>query len=564
MLRKAIFTFSVSVASFVSVHAQTTYLQLNTEDQYLIDKLETQSGHLTNEVFTSIKPIQRKGAVQFLLEKRQNARELKLSSIERYNIDHAISVSGEWTPDEDGAIDSKLPWFKTFYKKQPDFIHVKTKDFFLSVNPVISAQLMSEKNSNNTGGSKYWSTRGAELRGWIAKKIGFYTYLTDNQEKVPEFVDNWITRHRAVPGADFYKKTGSTYDYFLARGYIDFAVIKDKVNVTFGYDRHFLGDGVRSLFLSDFSAPSTFLRINTKIWKLNYQNLFMELTPQYYDNPNDDRLPRKYATVHTLSVNATRWLNIGLFESVMFSRRDRFEFDYMIPVIFYRALERKEGSPDNVNIGFNFKAIVARRFQFYGQFMLDEFQSSKLFSNSGWWANKYGMQIGGKYFNAFGIKNLDLQGEINAVRPYTYSHRDSTSNYTNYNQPLAHPLGADFREVIGVLNYQPMKNLYVTVRGMYYQQGVDTGNSNYGSDIFRDYNDNRTQDFNVKMINGVKVTCASLNVNLSYELRENLFLDLGGTHREYQYDSNLFPKYTTNYFYGGLRLNIARRNYDFY
>lgn len=561
MFKKAAFSFLLASAAGIAM-AQTTYLPLNTEDYQLLDRLETRSGELTNNFFTSIKPTPRNGAVEFLLEKRKNARELNLSMIDRYNIDHAISVSGEWTPNEDGAIDSKVPWFNTFYTKQPDFIHVKTKDFFLVVNPVISAQLMHENNTTRSD-NKYWSSRGVELRGWIGKKIGFYSYLTDNQEQVPDYVDSWITRHRAVPGADFYTNPSNHYDYFLARGYIDFAAVKDHINVTFGYDKQFLGDGIRSLFLSDFSTGATFLRINTRIWKLNYQNLFMELTPQFIKTGSDDRLPHKYATIHTLSVNATKWLNVGVYESVMFSRQDRYEFSYMIPIIFYRAIERGLGSPDNVNLGINFKAIMLKHIQLYGQLMLDEFKAKELTAGNGWWGNKYGIQLGAKYFDAFGIRNLDLQGELNMVRPYTYAHYDSTSNYTHYNQPLAHPLGADFREVIGIIRYQPVKNLYVNIKGMYYQQGTDTGNMNYGSDPFLNYN-TRPQEYGVSMINGVKVTCALINLGLSYELRENLFIDLGLTHRQYQYENNLYPSYTTNYFYGGFRLNIAKRDYDFY
>lgn len=561
MLQKGLLTISFLFCAFLS-KAQTTYLPLNTEDYHLLDRLETKSGELTNDFFTSVKPVPRNGAVKFLLEKRKQARELGLSQIDRYNTDHAISVSGEWTPDENGAIDSRLPWFNTFYKKQPDFLHVKTNNFFLVVNPVISAQLMKENNSEKSGDTRYWSSRGAELRGWIAKKIGFYSYFTDNQEQVPGFVNEWIQKHNAVPGADFYTYRSNHYDYILARGYIDFAAIKDHINITFGYDKNFLGDGVRSLYLSDFSPSATFLRINTKIWKLQYQNLFMELTPQF-TKKGDELLPHKYAAMHTLSVNVTKWLNVGVYESVMFGRNDRFEFGYMIPVIFYRAIERGLGSPDNVNLGISFKAIAAKRLQFYGQFMLDEFTSKELFGGKGYWANKFGLQLGGKYFDFAGIRNLDIQAEMNLVRPYSYSHYDSNANYTHYNQPLAHPLGAGFAELTGIIRYQPVRDLYISLKGLYYNQGVDTGKANYGSDPLKDYR-TRPENYGVKLINGVKTTCASLNLNLSYELRENLFIDLGATHREYRYDSGLLPTASTTYFYGGFRLNIARRDYDFY
>lgn len=566
--------FSLLTAALVSIagfsYAQTTYLPAGQEDNPLLDRLETRSGRLTTDFFTTVKPISRKGAVQFLESQKENADSLGLSRIDRYNVDHMISVSGEWAPDENGAINSRKSWFNTFYKKQPDFLYVKTKDFFLVVNPVISGQVMTEKykeGETSTSQTLLSSSRGIELRGWIAKKLGFYTYFADNQEQMPSYVKAWTEAHQAVPGADYYQTpSNKTYDYIQARGYIDFAAIKGYLNFTFGYDKHFIGDGITSLLLSDFSSSGTFFRINTKIWKLNYQNLYLELTPQY-DRGFDQQLPHKYATIHTLSINATKWLNIGLFESVIFGRTDRYPFDYMVPIIFYRAIERYNGSPDNENLGFTAKAIVAKHLQFYGQFFLDELRTKEFFSNTGWWGKKFGLQLGAKYYDAFTIKNLDLQGELNIVRPYTYTHDDTISNYTNYNQPLAHPLGASFAQLIGKINYQPMRDLYLSAQGMYYQQSVDTNGSNLGSNIFLNYN-SRTPvntadpEHGYKLINGLKGTCMSLNVNASYELRENLFFDLGATFRHYSFTDGYFPAQTSMAGYFGFRLNIARRDYN--
>ncbi len=551
------------ISTSATVTAQTTYLQLNQEDYHMFDRIETRSGSLSDDLFLSDKPLSRKYAVSFLQEQRKEARLTGLSAIDRYNISHAISVSGEWAPEADGAIDSKHPIFKTFYKKQPDLLHVNTDDFFLSVNPIITAQLLSESNNINGSQRRFMSSRGLELRGCIAQKLGFYSMFADNQEAVPYHVQQWADSSDAVPGADFYTiGAPGKYDYLLAKGYIDFEAIKDHINVTFGYDKHFIGDGMRSLFLSDFAAGTPFLRLNTRVWKINYQNLYMELIPQYRRG-SDRRLPHKYATMHHLSANVTRWLNIGIFEAVIFDRRDRYEFSYMIPIILYRQIERSLGSPDNVVLGLNAKIIAAKHIQLYGQLLLDEFTSKQLVAGNGYWANKFGIQMGGKYFDALTIKNLDLQGEINLVRPYTYSHFDSTANYTHYNQPLAHPLGAGFAEVLGAIHYQPMKNLYLTVKGMYYVKGVDTGAANFGGNIFKDY-DTRSMDFGVGLINGVRTKCASLNFNASYELRENLFIDLGANHRRYAYENGMYPTMTTNYVYFGFRLNFARREYDFY
>src|SRR5690606_10630143 len=154
-------------------------------------------------------------------------------------------------------------------------------------------------------------------------------------------------------------------------------------------------------------------------------------------------------------INVTKWLNVGVFEGIVFGREDHFDFQYLNPIIFLRHVEGTVGSPDNAVAGFDFKANAAKKFQFYGQLLLDEFLLQVITSNSGYWANKYGYQLGVKYVDAFKINNLDLQLETNRVRPFTYSHYDSTANYTHYNQPLAHPLGANFHEFVGVLKYQP-------------------------------------------------------------------------------------------------------------
>ena len=108
----------------------------------------------------------------------------------------------------------------------------------------------------------------------------------------------------------------------------------------------------------------------------------------------------------------------------------------------------------------------------------------KLRAGNGWWANKFGIQIGAKYIDAFGIKNLDLQLEHNRVRPFTYSHFDSVANYTHYNQPLAHPLMANFQEVIGIARYQPAPKWLIEAKAIFYQQGRDSSAESYGSNIF--------------------------------------------------------------------------------
>lgn len=543
------------------LQAQSTFIPLGDNEYHLADRLETISGQLSDSLFMSTQPLSREFAVPYFLQQSTSER---LTSVDRSNLARAISISGEWTPDGNGAVDSKHPLFRVFYKKQPDLFHVHNKDFFLAVNPVFSASVSSEtyKSGDISESQTLVSgSRGLEFRGWISKKIGFYAHVTDNQDQPLSYVRNWIEAREAVPGADYYKhETGKTYDYIQARGYINFAIVKDHLDMTLGRDKQFIGDGIRSLFLSDFSSNINFVRLNTRIWKINYQNLFMELTPQYARGA-DRNLPHKYASMHYLSINATRWLNIGLFESVIFGRTDRYEFGYLNPIIFYRAAERSNGSPDNSSIGLSFKAIVTSGVQLYGQLYLDEFKSKELFSNRKWWGNKYGVQFGVKYFNALNIKNLDLQAEVNAVRPYTYAHSDTIANYTNYNQPLAHPLGSGFVELIGAATYQPWPRTGFRLNGMYYVKGVDTGGLNYGNDVFTTYNTYATE-YGVKMVNGLKSNCLLLRAGITHQLRDRLFLEAGCMYRKLSFDNDFYPAATSFSTYFSIRLNVsATSNY---
>ena len=210
--------------------------------------------------------------------------------------------------------------------------------------------------------------------------------------------------------------------------------------------------------------------------------------------------------------------------------------------------------------GLNVKANIKKKVQVYGQFLLDEFKIGELTKNTGYWANKYGYQIGLKYPDAFTIKNLDLQLESNRVRPFTYSHNDSISDYTHYNQPFAHPLGANFQEEIVIVKYQPLPKLYLQAKAIYYYQGLDLSGENFGSNIKLPYT-TRSKNYGYFVGNGDKVKSLNTAFLASYEFRENLFADINLQHRTYKIATGGNPAATI--FSLGVRWNMARRDFDF-
>jgi hypothetical protein len=268
--------------------------------------------------------------------------------------------------------------------------------------------------------------------------------------------------------------------------------------------------------------------------------------------------------MHHLDVALTKRLNVGLFEGVIFGRRDRFDFGYLNPIIFYRSIEQQNGSFDNSVAGLDAKYNLPQRIQLYGQLALDEFLLSEIKKNRGWWANKWGIQVGAKYVDAFGIKNLDLQLEHNRVRPFTYSHRDSVANYTHYNQPLAHPMGANLSEFIGIARYQPVIKWTVTAKLIYYTQGRDSSSRSFGSNIFLpNPPPYRIGDFGYDIGSGWKTNVLYASLLVSYELRENLFIEFNVVGRKQETKTPPITSDNTSILSFGVRWNMHRRDFEF-
>ena len=561
-LQKGYF-FILFIVTSVSFHAfgQTTYLAQDDKQNILLERLEIlgQKDSILN--FSKTKPFSRRQVVKAAMDYKQLHPGIVFSKTDEYNLQSLYRNNTEYIPESlRNTLASKKSIGKNFYRTPANLFEVHVKDFDLVINPVFQFVLSKESDNDE---NLFLNSRGVAIRGMVANKIGFSASIVDNQERDPIYVQAWENEFKSVPGAGYYKDfKGTGFDYFDARGYFTFNITK-YIDVAFGYDRNFIGNGHRSLFLSDFSNNILFLKLNTRIWKLNYQNLFMELHTAEPRGP-DRLLPKKYAAFHHLDVNVTRWLNIGLFEGVMFGRKSRFEFGYLNPVIFYRSVEQQNGSFDNSVAGIDFKANVLKQIQFYGQFLLDEFNFEQIRKGNGWWANKWGLQLGAKYINAFTIKNLDLQLEHNRVRPFTYSHRDSVANYTHYNQPLAHPLGANFSELIGIARYQPAPKWTILAKAMYWKQGLDTGARSFGGNIFLpNIPPYRVGDFGYEIVSGIESKTGLASLLLSYELKENLFIEASLTTRKFRVPSNSALSDNTTIISAGIRWNVHRRLFEF-
>lgn len=548
---------------FCSSHGQMQYLNNDDNALHFVDRFQ----HLYNADsirHTSFRNIRRHDVKRILNQSHNDSISIK-DDIVRSHIDNTLYFS------EDIFVKEQKGLWNTFYKNKAHFFEVNTPDFKLTINPILNVQFGRDSKSGN---SIFLNMRGFELWGDVDQKLYFYSSFFEHQSNFFNYIDPFIEKYKSIPGQGNYKPfTGSlfpsenSFDYANTQAYLGYKITKHS-HLELGHGRFFIGNGMRSLLLSDFANNYFYLKFGFRIWKIQYQTIFAELNNgSSRSTVGDMLLPKKYKATHYLSFKPSPKFEIGIFETVVFAREDHFEFQYLNPVILYRTVEFSLDSPDNVLIGFNANWQALPKTSFYGQLILDEFRTSELFSGNGWWGNKIGYQVGVKHFDLFGIKTLDFQTEFNRVRPYTYSHNKtseffpdlSVSSYSHNNQALAHPLGANFSEVIVKLRYQPFQKFVLNARYIYSIVGRDN-NSNTGGDILIT-NTSRESNFNNQLHQGAKSKISHIDLSLSYELYQNLYLDGFVKIRS---DENItLEDINTSYFGTGIRYNISNRQIDY-
>ena len=540
---------------------KTTNLPLNDDTHRILERLEIKISNFS-DLHNQIKPVSRRDARSFVVQ----ADTFDWGSRSRRSQFDIAYVLNDNNDEDSTTRRSKKPFLKRFYRSPAHLYEVRGKHLYLNINPIFHFTVGVEHH-RRAYNLIFLNRRGVAVRGNIADKIYFYTDIIDSQAGYPTYVRDRILAEAAVPGMGFYKQYNSSFtaaqndgvDYLMAQGSIGFSIIK-QIGMQMGHGRNFIGSGYRSLFLSDFSSNYFYLKFNTRVWKIHYQNIFAELI-QNHERGSNRVFPKKYMTAHYLSIHILKNLNLGLFETVIFDRKNGFELQYLNPLILYRFVEQAVGSPDNVLLGLSWQYNFLKRFSFYGQFILDEFSFRQMTTTNpaekGWWANKYGLQAGIKYIDVAGVDHLDLQVEYNTVRPYTYTFRDSSANYTHYNQPLAHPLGANFQELIAILNYRPAPKLRIRVQWNYARYGLDTLESNWGKNVHLPYG-TREQEYGNRTGQGIRTNLFIGLLWASYQIRHNLYLDLQYRYRREKAILDTLD-HTAHILSFGVRWNISER-----
>ena len=460
--------------------------------------------------------------------------------------------------------EQKLPKYKSWVGSRlfnDSWFKMSGKNYELSLDPYFDLSLGHE----TTIGQQIWSNkRGFYFNGRFGSKIKVHSYLQEGPIKPEPFINDYILNNGTRPGEGPAKFEGpEVIGKYLSFGGIEYKASKF-VDLTFAHGKNFLGDGYRSLVLSDIGANYLFGRIDFHLGKkVNYTAIVAEFVDEV---PTGARVRRKkYGSYHYLDVALSKNFHLSVYEAVIWggdsASRNTLEFNYLNPFAVMRPLEFDLGSPDNVLIGTGFKYTPTKSVTLYSQLLLTEFKYSEFFGGNDWWANKYALQGGAKFHNFKFAKNLFFQLEYNHIRPFTYNHWSSLTSFSNARQPLAHPGGSNLQEAILIANYR-FKRWNMNFKSIYKKSGLENSDStSVGSDVLRSYYDRESEYGNV-IGQGIPYQQFHNTLSISYLINPSnmMFLEAGVVNRHQIIDGDALQQ---NYFFFGLKTTISNIYYDF-
>ncbi|MGY6562207.1 MAG: hypothetical protein ACXITV_08875 [Luteibaculaceae bacterium] len=325
--------------------------------------------------------------------------------------------------------------------------------FTMTIDPLLNAYMGQDVRVDNPDRNLYQNTRAFVVRGTVGSRFGFESFFFENQSFHPLYQDLYIRQFGVVPGqgrTKAFKQTG--FDYAQAYGNMSFKVA-DWLLIRAGSGKHFFGDGYRSLLWSDNTFSYPFLQFSSKLFNnklsANWIHASLQDLTRIPDNSEREGLfIRKNASLMYLEYSPKENIRLSIFESVMWQRWDSlnvqpFNAKQLIPLPLFNSLTEGFLSENHALLGINAAWRPLDDLTLFGQLAADNSTSDRL-----------GYQLGFKWKNV-GIKGVNIHAEYNVAGQDLYSSEFLFQYHGHYNQPLAHPMGNNFEELVVALYLNP-------------------------------------------------------------------------------------------------------------
>lgn len=404
--------------------------------------------------------------------------------------------------------DSSQNWFiRKIFKEH--LVEVKKEDhsFYLDFMP----DMLIGKQFGSVSKNLWTNTRGMQLGLSIKDKFTLYTNFFENQAIPASYIYQMANTNKAVPGQGtykYYQKDG--LDWMNATANMTYA-LNPALQLSLAYDKIHIGEGYRSMLLSDNSFNFSHAKVSGEFGKLQYNSIwaFMNdrMNPKSEDieNPETKRLGDgvKYGAFQYIDYNFLENFSAGVFLSNIWT-----------------SLGETSDRKINSNYGLNLKYLPVKQLVLYGQLLADDADFKRM-----------GYQLGAKTFDLFAVSRLNLTLEYNQATPYTYQSSNNRVNYSNHGEALAHPRGANFKELVGIATYK-WRRFDIYLQGLYSKYGQDpTNDANFGGNIFKQQ---MPENPSFSTGQGQAVNLVYLESRLAYIInpKYNLRIELGMIRRQ--------------------------------
>ncbi len=458
------------------------------------------------------------------------------------------------------------------YKNGQDFFSSEGDGYGIQVSPVLyldadRVSQSTEEDPSTAGASDdgltaWRNTRGIRAAGHLGDHLFFETRVEENQ-RVDPVADRSLVSQRI---GQRYFRDSRLFDYWVVTGV---AGVRTKyVEIRAGRDRNLWSAGRGALLVSNVPTTYDQIQLRTRVWRLQYTNVFASLSDQSLPRDSVSGMHRdKYGVFHRLAIDLPGRVQIGLSEASILAptaedRGPGFYMAFFNPIIFIRAVDFEEGSPANMLIALDAQWVPISGIQLYGQFMLDEFRAGELFSSRGWINNKWG-GLAGIHFAGLGIPDLELRAEYARVRPYTYSSRDAQRAHVHFFGNVGHTFGPNSESVAVWADYRPSDRITASVFATVARRGRNDGDVNWGGDPLVPYIQDAPLEYGVTLGQGIRQTETRLEGRVGYELLPSLVLEAtAGFTRIGDAGNPAFARRYTS-FGGGLRWSLPYSNARF-
>ncbi len=353
-----------------------------------------------------------------------------------------------------GQLDYKSRFLRKL--KTEHLLQVDSSDFKISFDPLF---LFEYGPDIVNGDTLFRNTRGVRVSASIGRSFYLETSFLENQSRYPLYVREFTDSLKVFPQqgrAKPFKVNGS--DFAMAWGSLGWRPTAWMM-IRAGHDKFFVGNGYRSLLLSDNAFVMPFAQLTIINKSFTYTSVWSNLQTLRYGayifNPlSEPVFERKGYSFQYLTWKPAKFLEAGFFYSTIW--RD-------FPVWMAAPLPASAfGSSDKVNrlAGLNLSANILKNITVYGQAAYNG-------------KNRGGFQTGIRSRHTAGIKNLNLLLEYNRVNPHTYQtpsiFQNDLQGFHHYNQSLTHSLGANFQEWVATANYR-IKDFFFWAKINYFEQ----------------------------------------------------------------------------------------------